>query len=199
MHFARSVSHLDFEWSMSLLKHLGLSHSDPPPRNRLVAAIRERLEHLEPRRAEFVAAFAGLLARVARADEEISDVERAALRAQIAQNTSLSRDESEAVADIVVHQAETLAGIDYASLTRTFNEIGGDEEKVKLIDCLYRIATADSSVSLVEDEAIRAVSNALLLPHSQFIEVRSRYKEQLEVLRELRRARGIAEDRSGPK
>jgi len=175
---------------MSLLKRLGLAGSDPPPRNRYVAAVREHLERLPAERAEFVAAFAGLLVRVAHADMEISDAERRALRRVVNKNTGLSAAESEAVADTVVHYTETLAGIDYASLTSTLNEFANEADKKNLIDCLYAIATADDIVSIIEDEEIRQVARALLLTHAQFIEIRTRYKEQLEVIQALRKTQG---------
>ena len=172
---------------MSLLKRLGLARSDPPPRNRYVAAVREHLGRLPVERAEFVAAFAGLLVRVAHADMELSDAERRALRRVIAKNTGLSAAESEAVADTVVHYATALAGIDYASLTSTFNELASEADKQQLIDCLYTIATADETASVIEEEEIRQVARALLLTHSQFIDIRTRYKEQLEVIQALRK------------
>lgn len=175
---------------MSLLKRLGLARSDPPPRNRYVAAVREHLERLPTDRAEFVAAFAGLLVRVAQADMDVSDAERRALRRVVKKNAGLSAAESEAVADTVVHHAKTLAGIDYASLTSSFNELASEADKKHLIDCLYAIATADDTISVIEDEEIRQVAQALLLSHSEFIEIRTRYKEQLEVIQALRKTQG---------
>jgi len=172
---------------MSLLSLLGLGRSDPPPARGLQASIKDCLARLPGGRAELVAAFAGLLVRVAHADGEISVTERDVLRDLVAARATLSADESTAVADIVVHEATVLAGIDYAALTRTFNELGTPEDKEHLIDCLYGIATADDTVSVVEDEEIRNVSRALLMTHAQFIAVRTRYKERLEVIQELRR------------
>ncbi len=67
------------------------------------------------------------------------------------------------------------------------NELASEEDKEHLIDCLYAVATADSTVSVIEDEEIRSVSRALLLSHSQFIAIRSRYKEQLAVIQALRK------------
>lgn len=92
--------------------------------------------------------------------------------------------------EIVTHRATTLEGISYASLTRAFNAIATPEEKQRLIDCLFAVATAEGSISLVEDEEVRAVARALLLSHQQLIAIRSRYKEQLEVIQAARQARG---------
>jgi DNA repair photolyase/uncharacterized tellurite resistance protein B-like protein len=176
--------------SMSLLKRIGLAKSDPPPRQRYLAAVREQIDRLPPERAEFVAAFAGLLVRVAHADLEISDAERTVLHDVIAQQAALTAEESAAVADVVVTQATKLAGIDYSSLTAAFNKLGSHDDKEHLVDCLYSIATADGCVTVVEDEEIRQVATTLLLSHKEFIAIRSRYKEQLEVIKALREAQG---------
>ena len=172
---------------MSLLKRLGLSRADTPPTAGYLATIREHLDALHEKRAEFVAAFAGLLVRVAHADDEISDAERTVLHDLIAANVGLSDAESAAIAEIAIHQATGLAGIEYAYLTNAMNEHASEDDKKHLIDCLYAIATADSSVSIVEDDEIRQVSRALLLTHDQFIAIRTRYKEQLEVIQALRK------------
>lgn len=42
-------------------------------------------------------------------------------------------------------------------------------------------------LQVFEDEAVRQVARALLLTHSQFIEIRRRYKEQLDVIQALRK------------
>jgi len=169
---------------MSILSRLGLSRSDPPDPNRLTAAIRARLDGLPPERAEYVAAFAGLLVRVAHADRWVGEQEHAALRTELVARTGLTPDEAEVVTDLVVQHA--IAGIEYAALTRGFNEIASGAEKEQLLDCLYAVATADQSASLVEDDEIRAVARALMLSHEQFIAIRLRYKDKLELLQGLR-------------
>ncbi|MCC6764736.1 MAG: TerB family tellurite resistance protein [Deltaproteobacteria bacterium] len=174
---------------MSLLKLLGWAEAEPPA-ERLAATIQARLTDLPPTRAEFVAAFAGLLVRVAYVDRSISEAERAVLAPLLAANAGLPEAEAATVMEIVAHRATTLAGISYASLTRAFNAIATAEEKERLIDCLFAVATAEGSISLVEDEEVRAVARALLLSHRQLIAVRSRYKDQLEVIQAARQARG---------
>lgn len=176
---------------MSLLKFLGLgsANHDPQLRSRLAVAVHERLQYLPHERARFVAAFAGLLMRVAYADRQISQAEGVTLRRLLAAQAGLSADEARTVADIATRQATSSDGIDYALLTRAFNEVASDTEKERLIDCLYAIATAEGSVSVAEDEEIRAVSHALLLSHEQFIAIRHRYKEQLAVIQAARRLR----------
>jgi uncharacterized tellurite resistance protein B-like protein len=174
---------------MSLLKLLGWTDAAPQP-ERLATTIQARLTDLTPARAEFVTAFAGLLVRVAYVDRSLSEAERAVLGPLLAANAGLPAAEAETVVEIVTHQATTLGGISYASLTRAFNAIARTEEKERLIDCLYAVATAEGSISVVEDEEVRAVARALLLSQQQFVTVRSHYKDQLEVILANRQARG---------
>jgi uncharacterized tellurite resistance protein B-like protein len=174
---------------MSLLKLLGWTEADPPP-ERLAATIQTRLGGLSAERAEFVTAFAGLLVRVAYVDRSVSEAERAVLAPLLVANAGLPAAEAETLVEIVTHQATTLGGISYASLTRAFNGIATSEEKERLIDCLYAVATAEGSISIVEDDEVHAVARALLLSQAQLIAVRSRYKDQLEVIQAARQARG---------
>jgi uncharacterized tellurite resistance protein B-like protein len=174
---------------MSLLKRLGLTAANSPRRLRYLDAVRQQLDGVAPERVEFVAAFAGLLVRVAYADLDVTAREHAALRSVVISHAGLSPAEGTAVVNVAVKQATELAGIDYAALTRAFNQLATENEKEHLIDCLFAIATADDTVSMVEDEEIRKVARALLLSHGQFIAIRSRYKEQLEVIQALRRVR----------
>lgn len=173
---------------MSLLARLGLGLPAAPERpGDLVAAVRARLARLPAARAEMVAAFAGLLMRVAHADAEVSDAEAAALRRLVAEHAGLGADETETVASLVESHLESVAGIEYSQLTRAMNTHASPEEKLRLLDCLYAVATADDVATVVEEEQIRAVARALMLSHAQLMDVRGRYAAQLEVLRGLRR------------
>jgi uncharacterized tellurite resistance protein B-like protein len=177
-----------------LLRRLLRLASDHRERERpasLTSMVQGRVRHLSPRRAQFIAAFAGLLARVAYADLDISAAERAVLSRLMAEHAALSVGESEMVTDLVTQAATGLAGIEYAALTRAFNEVASEEEKEQLIDCLYAVATADHTVSVAEDDEIRAVARALLLSHAQLITIRHRYKDQLAVIQAARALQSV--------
>lgn len=173
---------------MSLLARLGFASSPgaPTPTD-LLSEVRAHLGRLPPARAEMIAAFAGLLVRVAHAEEGVSDAEDAALRRLVAEHADLGPEDTDAVASLVTSHLDRMAGIGYAQLTRAMNDHATVEEKLHLLDCLYAIATADDVVTVVEEEQIRAVARALMLSHAQLIEVRKRYAAQLEVLRGLPR------------
>lgn len=174
---------------MSLLARLGLAPSPAAAdeADDLIGAVRKRLARLSAERAEMVAAFAGLLMRVANADGVVSETEAVALRRLVEERTDLGHEETEVVATLVTGRVEGVAGIEYSRLTRVMNAHATPAEKLQLLDCLYAVATADDLASVAEEEEIRAVARALMLSHVQLIEVRQRYAAQLEVLRGLPR------------
>jgi uncharacterized tellurite resistance protein B-like protein len=176
---------------MRLRSILGLGAPTPSSsrHHKLVDAIRARIGVRPPARIELIAAFAGLLVRVAHTDLEISTEERAMLRRLIQEHVGLSPDEAAAVATVTTEYATGLAGIDYAALTRAFNEQATPADKQHLVECLYAIAAAGDSISVGEDEEIRAVARALLLSHAQVIAIRRRHADSLEVLQAVRQRR----------
>ena len=171
-----------------LLEALGIRRRPAAPREArttLQVRLEEKLAHLGSDRVEMLAAFAGLLARGALGDAELSPAEERAMAEHLRSRTGLSEPEAELVADVAREAAESLAGIEDHLLTRTFNAYAGPEEKEHLIDCLYAVAAADGLVSSGEDEEIKRIARALLVPHSRVMDLRSRYRDQISVLRDL--------------
>lgn len=175
---------------VGLLEALGIRRrrSAPPEgRTTLQARLEERLSHLGPERVETLAAFAGLLARAALGDDELSPAEERAMAEHLRERTALDATEAELVADLAREAAESLAGLEDHLLTRSFNAHASAEEKEQLIDCLYAVAAADGLVTGGEDEEIKQIARALLVPHSRVMDIRSRYRDRISVLRGLPR------------
>lgn len=173
---------------MSILERLGLAPAPSRPRaDALTEAVERHLARLDETRARFVSAFAGLLAHVAYADEEISDAELAAIERLVAEHAGLASEEARVVGAII--KAGIFRETEKRLLTRHFNEVASDAEKGRLIDCLYAVACADQLVAYVEDREVRRIAEPLLFPWSEVQKIRSRYRENLDELRELRRLR----------
>ena len=66
-------------------------------------------------------------------------------------------------------------------MTREFRRIASREEMLQLLDCLFALSAAQDSISVVEDNAIRQIASELNLEHHEVIQVRSRYRDQLEI------------------
>ena len=169
-------------------KRLGVGGRVSEPQEDSV--LEEELGRVEPERAERVAVFAALLARVAFADEEVSDLEVRSIAETVVRYGGMAESEAEAVAHVARDRTVALRGVDDNRLTRRFNEVASEDDKVGLLECLYAVATADDLVTHVEDREIRRIADALLVPASRILEIRSRHREKLEELRELRSIRG---------
>jgi uncharacterized tellurite resistance protein B-like protein len=171
-----------------LLDALGLGGGEAPPsEHKFLARVHRELGKSGRGRLEYLAAFAGQLARVALADAELSKTEEVSILRLLRERAHLSRDEAKLVVDLIHHEAETLKGLQNHLLNRAVNEHATRKEKEELVDCLYAVAAADASISNVEDREVRRVAGALMIPQKTFAAIRSRYGDCLEVMRLVRR------------
>jgi len=146
---------------------------------RIVAA----LEALPPDRARYVAAFAYILGRVARADLTISDAETRRMEAIVERIAGLPAAQSVLVVQIARAQTTLFGATENFLVTREFDQVATREQKLGLLSCLFAVAAEEDGVSVVEDNEIRRVSLELHLTHDEFIAARSAFHEALTVLR----------------
>lgn len=147
--------------------------------------IDEKLSSLPYERLRYLAAFGGLLGNVANADGHISDEESNRIRAILKVFTKLSPDEAEMLERIINDQTKALVGLENHMYTREINEISDRDQKMEIISCLFAVAAADDEISPEENEVVRRISKALLLHHSDFVAIRSLYRDKLSVLKGL--------------
>jgi uncharacterized tellurite resistance protein B-like protein len=141
------------------------------------------LDRLEPDRARYVAAFAYILSRVARADLTISDDEIRAMEAIVAHEGGLAEEQAVLVVQMAKTQATLFGGTENFLVTREFNRLAGREGKLGLLRCLFAVSATDESVSAQEDNEIRRISKELHLSHADFIDARSAFREHLASLK----------------
>ncbi len=170
----------------SLLKAIGI-HGDGPPTHKgeVYDRIHAELPRLGEDRVEHLAAFAGLLARAAFGDMEISEPEERAMEASLRDRAGLDERDASLVAHIAKNAAEALGGVEDYLLTRAFNESATPEDKEVLLDCMYTVAAADGTVTIAEDDEIKQVGSALMVAHARVMDIRAKHREQLEILRDL--------------
>ncbi|PZQ47950.1 MAG: hypothetical protein DI556_15750 [Rhodovulum sulfidophilum] len=103
-------------------------------------------------------ALAALMVRVARSDERYSDPERARIDALLAAHYGLSPEEAAALRG----QAETAEARaqDTVQFTRVIKEDVPYEERVGIVEALWRVATADG-IDADERGVLRLVANLL--------------------------------------
>jgi uncharacterized tellurite resistance protein B-like protein len=146
-----------------------------------VRKIVDSLEALDPDRARYLAAFAYVLSRVARADLKVSHEEARAMEHLVAEHGGLTEEQAILVVQIARHQNLLFGATEDFLVTREFNRITDREQKLQLLDCLYAVAAAEHHISVVEDNEIRKVASELALEHHEVIAVRSRYRDRLAV------------------
>jgi uncharacterized tellurite resistance protein B-like protein len=176
---------------MSILEFLGLADrtADEPvaggaAETETVRRIVRKLDDLQPDRARFIAAFAYILCRVAHADLEISEEETRQMERIVIEHGGLPEDQSIIVVQMAKTQNLVFGGTENFLVTREFNRIASRDEKLALLDCLFAVSAADETISTTEDNVVRQISDELRLERSDFIAVRSRFRDQLGVFKQ---------------
>lgn len=141
------------------------------------------LDQLEPDRARYLAAFAFLLSRVARADLEICDDESREMERVVAKHGGLPEAQAVLVVQIAKTQSGLLGGTENFTVAKQFAELASDDDKLGLVRCLFEIAAANDSISTVETNVIRQIVDELRLEHRAYAAIRSEFRDRLNVLR----------------
>ncbi len=146
----------------------------PPLRETL-----EALDHLEPDRARYLAAFAYLLGRVAHADQHVSPEETRAMEALVREQGQLSQD----LAMVVVQLAKTsnllFGGTASFLVAREFRELASDDQKLALMRCLFALSAVDETISTAEESEVHRIANELRLDQSDLIALRVAHRRHL--------------------
>ncbi len=147
-----------------------------------VRRITRELDQLDPERAKFIAAFAYLLSRSARADLHISPEETEVMERIVMKRSGLPEEQAIIVVQIAKNQNILFGGTENYLVSREFNTLASHKEKMALLDCLYSVASADKSISTIEDNEISQIADELRIEHRDLISIRSRYRDKLAVL-----------------
>ncbi|MFI5317482.1 MAG: TerB family tellurite resistance protein [Myxococcota bacterium] len=150
-----------------------------------VRRIARELDALPPAEARFLAAFAYVLARVARADLEISPEETAQMEKLVREYSTLSEAQALLVVQMAKTQATALAGTENYLVTRQFKEMSNRAQRVDLLRCLFAVAAADNNISVVENTEITLIGQELGFGGQEIASVRAAYRDQLSVLKDL--------------
>ena len=122
-------------------------------------------------------ATAALMFELMRTDSRIDAREKQTLTAVLNETFNLEKDALQEL----VSMAET-AAIEATSLfefTSLINENYSYEQRVQLIENLWRVAFADHSLDRYEEHMIRQVSDLIYVKHSDFIRTKLKVKDQL--------------------
>jgi uncharacterized tellurite resistance protein B-like protein len=120
-------------------------------------------------------ATAVLLVEVARSDHDFSDTEKQSILASVQRRFGLGGAEAQEL--LALAEAQSREAHDLFQFTSKIDAAFTPEQKVRLIEELWRAAYADSVLHEHEEYLIRRVADMLHLSHSQFISAKLRVTE----------------------
>ncbi len=172
---------------MSLYRFLGLgkqTHSETLPTDtETVRKITTALDQMDPQQARYIAVFAYILGRVAHADLKISEEETREMERTVMELGQLPEEQAIIVVQIAKTQNLLFGGTENFLVTREFNKMATQEQKLALLHCLFAVSSTDENISSEEDREIRQITAELRLEHKDFIAVLSDYRHHLSVFK----------------
>jgi uncharacterized tellurite resistance protein B-like protein len=120
---------------------------------------------------------AALLVEVARSDHKLETEELQTIKAALENSSSsLSVSELEQIIDEVLAEAD--ATISLHAHIRQINEHFDRQQKIQLIEQMWRVAYTDGDLDKYEDYTIRKLSELLYLKHRDFVQAKLAVLEQ---------------------
>ena len=169
---------------MSLWRWLGLDRSASSQEFDSLAEAESGLTGFDAATRRYIACFAYILTRSARADHQVTDVEQVEMGRILSTHTALSAAQAAAVVRHAGIQARRSGGTDDFVVTREFDRVASHAQKVALIDALFAVSSVDASIVTIEDNEIRRIAKELKIEHTEYIAVRARHLQHLQVLKQ---------------
>ena len=119
-----------------------------------------------------------LLLEVAKSDDQFSSIEKATITAILEEEFQLS---DEAVAELMeVAARKREESVDLWEFTHLINEHYSEEEKIKVIETVWRVIYADNKLDEYEDYLVHKLAGLLRLRHQELIAAKLRVLEELK-------------------
>ena len=116
-----------------------------------------------------------LLVEIARIDQTFSPDELEMLLSILEDQYGLSREHAEAL--LAEAEKEVKNSVDLWRFTRLVNENYSTEEKIKIIEMLWRIVFVDGKMNRYEHHLMGKLKNLLHLTHDQLIDAKLKVKK----------------------
>ena len=137
------------------------------------------LDHLEPERARYLAAFAYLLGRVAHADRDVSDEEIRAMERLVQEHGGLTSEQSILVVQLARTNNLLFGGTADFIVAREFSAVASYEEKLALMRCLFALAAVDARISTSEEGELHRIANELRVDRADLVALRVAHQRHL--------------------
>jgi len=158
---------------------LGLNEDAPAPDPAPLREIINALDRLEPARAQYLARFAYLLGRVARADEHISKEETHAMEIVLAEHGNLPDVQAMLVVSIAKASSQMFGVTADFAITQDFTDSTTYDERLALARCLFAVAASDERISTAEEAELHRITNHLRIERPDLTAIRLQHKRFL--------------------
>jgi uncharacterized tellurite resistance protein B-like protein len=122
-------------------------------------------------------ATAALLVEVARIDRRSTEQERAAVLRAVREKFGIAADEAAELVEIA--EAEMKQANDYYQFTSLVNRHFSPEQKLAVIELMWRVAYSDAELSAQENHLMRKIADLLHIPHGDYIAAKMRAQARL--------------------
>ena len=139
----------------------------------------EALDHLEPDRARYLAAFAYLLGRVAHADQHVSPEETGAMEALVREQGELLRDQAMVVVQLAKTSNLLFGGTANFLVARECSNLATYNQKLSIMRCLLALSATDEAISTAEEGGIHRIAKELRVDHQDLVALRLAYQRHL--------------------
>lgn len=121
-------------------------------------------------------ATAALLIEVTRADYSVDRAEQQAVVAAVRRLFELDENQTDEL--IALAEEEAKQAVSLFQFTELVDKQFSPEQKVRVVEMMWRVAYADSSKHHHEEHLVRKVADLLHVPHSAFIRARHLVEEE---------------------
>lgn len=131
----------------------------------------------EPAAAEHTLqlATAVLLVEVMRSDAELHSDERSAVIHALRDKFALAPDELERLLELALQTSREAT--DFFGFTSRLNDAFSMEQKLRMVEHLWRVAYADGTLSAHENHVMRRLSGLLYIPHGAYVAAKQRAQQ----------------------
>ena len=123
-------------------------------------------------------ATAALLVEVVRSDAQIAPSEQQAVMRAVRDKFNLSEEEAQAI--IRLAEEEVRTANDYYQFTSLINRHFDQQHKQHVIELMWRVAYADSTLAAHENHVLRRIAELLHVTHGDYIAAKMRARDAAE-------------------
>ena len=145
----------------------------------------DALDHLEPERARYLAAFAYLLGRIAHADHEVTEEETRAMEALVQEQGQLSTDQAMVVVQLAKTSNRLFGGTANFLIARQFSEMATYDQKLALMRCLFAVSSTDDAISTAEEGELHRIAKELRIDPPDLLALRIAHQRQLPGMKRI--------------